>query len=220
MKIMIHACPKRMWYVNEFLVPMLRDQGADEIEIWNDTDRLGNLEACMKSFATRQGDGGTWHIQDDVLPCRDFVQRCLDLDQGVVYGFTCGRFGDDVDQTGRVYAPDVWHSFQCVRIPDSYARECAEWFYFGGWRESAMPGIPILINAKKGDDTFFREFLQIRHGRETFYNAKPNLVEHVDWIIGGSILSPYREFYATSCYWEDDDLVEKLKKDVEGRVQY
>lgn len=220
MKVLIHACPKRLWYVTGFLVPQLKEQGADEVEVWNDTDRLGNLEACMKSFATRQGDGGTWHIQDDVLLCRNFVQRCSEMDQGVVYGFTCGRFGDDVDQTGRVYAPDVWHSFQCVRIPDAYARECAEWFYSGVWRKTASPELYALYDMGQGDDSFFREFLQTMHGTETMINVRPNLVEHVDWIIGGSILSPYREYYATSHYWDDVELVEKLKKDVEGRMQH
>ena len=216
MRILIHACQKRMWYVTGFLIPQLKAQGAEDVAVWNDIEKLGNLEACMKSFESMQGDGGTWHIQDDVLPCRDFVKRCRELDQGVVYGFTC----DDIEKTGLVYAPDVWHSFQCVRIPDEYARECAEWFYSGGWRESTMPELQILIGMKKGDDTFFREFLQICHGREQFYNAKPNLVEHVDWIIGGSILSPYRDFYARAYYWDDEDLVEELKKAVEGKVLY
>lgn len=220
MKILIHACPKRMWYVEGFLVPMLREQGAEIVEVWNDTEALGNLEACMQSFRERKSHGGTWHIQDDVLPCRDFVRRCRELDQGVVYGFCNEQFTDDPTHTGLVYAPDVWHSFQCVRIPDAYARECAEWFYSFEWRKSPMPELQIMVGMKKGDDTFFREFLQMCHGTERFYNVKPNLVEHVDWIIGGSILAPYREFFARAYYWEDEDLVSELKKAVKGKVQY
>ena len=73
MKVLIHACPQRMWYVEEFLAPNLRSQGA-EVEIWNDVQGIGNLYACMESFKRRLGDGATWHIQDDVLPCRDFVK--------------------------------------------------------------------------------------------------------------------------------------------------
>lgn len=220
MKIMIHAYPKRMWYVTDFLVPMLKEQGAEDISVWNDTEKWGCLESCMKSFASMEGDGGTWHIQDDVLPCRDFVKRCRELDDGVVYGFCNEDFTDDPTQTGIVYAPDVWHSFQCVRIPDQYARECADWFYSYGWRNSPMPELQILVGRKSGDDTFFREFLQMCHGTERFRNVKPNLVEHVDWIIGGSILSPYREFSARAYYWDDEELVEELKKAVKGKVQY
>ena len=29
MKFLIHACPQRMWYVEDFLIPMLREQGAE-----------------------------------------------------------------------------------------------------------------------------------------------------------------------------------------------
>lgn len=221
MKIMIHACPKRMWYVEDFLVPQLLDQGADSVAIWNDDAGLGNLQACMKSFAARRGHGGTWHIQDDVLPCRDFVQRCMEYESdGIVYGFCCRQFRDDQKQRGRVHLPDAWRSFQCVRIPDEYARECAEWFYSGRWQESTLPELVILKGMNKGDDTFFREFLMMEHGGDRVTNAAPNLVEHVDWILGGSVLSPWREQPARAALWNDKDLVEELKTAVRGKVQY
>ena len=53
MKVLIHACPKRMWYVEGFLLPELKRQGADEVEVWNDTEGKGNLRACMEAFAAR-----------------------------------------------------------------------------------------------------------------------------------------------------------------------
>ncbi len=217
MRVLIHACPKRMWYVEGFLVPELERQGADEIEIFNDTEGLGNLRACMKAFAGRTGEGGTWHIQDDVLLCRDFVQRCRKHDTGVVYGFCNEAFTDDPLQTGRVSVEDAWHSFQCVRIPDAYARECADWLD-GPGKTSGM--YPIWVQSGKMDDDVFRTFLIDRHGRETVENLKPNLVEHVDWIVGGSILSPWRGFIARAYYWPDEDLVRELKEAVKGKVQY
>ena len=57
MKLLIHACPQRMWYVEGWLVPMLQERGvgADEIEIWNDAAGRGNLMACMEAFASRTG---------------------------------------------------------------------------------------------------------------------------------------------------------------------
>ena len=219
MKILIHASPKRLWYVQEFLLPSLLAQGARDVEIWNDSQGRGNLLACMESFAARTGDGGTWHLQDDVLVCRDFVKRCEALDAGVVYGFTCGQFGDDSQQTGAVYAPDAWHSFQCVRIPDAWARECAAWYFSGAWQETSEPELYALQDMSQGDDSFFREFLQARHGREIVTNAAPNLVEHVDWLIGGSLLSPWRGFPARSALWSDTELVEALRRRIRARVQ-
>ena len=218
MKVLIHACPKRMWYVDEFLIPSLKAQGIDDIEVWNDTEGKGNLQSCMESFASRTGDGGTWHIQDDVLPCQDFVKRCRDLDDGIVFGFCCRNFGDRLDAFGQVYAPDAWNSFQCVRIPDAYARECADWVRSMRWeKESPAPELPILWQVGKGDDTFFHEFLQCCHPTEIVENVKPNLVEHVDWIIGGSTLQ-WRDYIAKAEFWDDEDLIAALRARIKARV--
>lgn len=207
-----------MWYVSGFLVPELVRQGADEIEVWNDTEQKGNLAACMESFAARRGHGGTWHIQDDVLLCRDFVKRCREMDnEGVVYGFCNEAFTDDPSQTGHVNVEDAWHSFQCLRIPDDYARECAEWLHTKG-RENEY--YSLWIASACMDDTVFRTFLISEHGTENVLNAKPNLVDHVDWIIGGSVLHKWRGFIARAYYWEGEDLITELKEAVKGKVQY
>ena len=212
MKILIHACPQRMWYVRDFLIPMLQEQGAEQIEVWNDIHQKGNLRSCMDSFAARIGDGGTWHIQDDVLPCRDFVKRCEEHDEGLVYGFCCRNFNDRLDAGGEVYVCDAWHSFQCVRIPDAYARDCARWFYASEWTNNCIPEIPILFARKQGDDTFFHEYININHGYETALNLKPNLVEHLDWLLGGSSLQKWRDYIARAEFFEDLDLVDELSE--------
>lgn len=217
MKFLIHACPQRMWYVEEFLVPSLKAQGATDIEIWNDTEKKGNLIACMESFAARSGNEGTWHLQDDVLICRDFVERCQEHDEGVVYGFCCRNFNDRLDAYGEVYVPDAWNSFQCLRIPDPWARECAEWVLSKKWEdEPTSLELPILWKLGKGDDTFFHEFMAMRHGTETAENLKPNLVEHVDWLVGGSTLQSWRDYIARSEFWDDQELIDELKKAIDA----
>ena len=220
MKILIHAYPLRMWYVEGFLVPELIKQGAaaDEIEIWNDVEKKGNLRACMESFAARKGDGGTWHIQDDVLPCRDFIERCRANDDGVVYGFCNVQFTDDPAQTGRVPVADAWHSFQCVRIPNQYARECADWLWNGNGREHVY--YPFWINSGKMDDSVFRSYLLEEHSRETVLNMVPNLVDHVDYIVGGSVLHNWRGYLTRAHFWDDEERVRELKEAVKGKVQY
>lgn len=217
MKYLIHASPQRLRYVEKILYPSLREQGipAGDIDLWVDYQGRGNLSACMDSFAARTGDGGTWHLQDDVLLCRDFAQRTAEHDEGVVFGFCCEAFGDDPRALGTVYQPDLWHSFQCVRIPDAWARECAEWFASGGWERSADPELAVLAAMGQGDDTMFRAFLADRHGRETGTNLGPCLVEHVDFLLGGSLLSRWRDAPARAALWAEPELVDALKTRIE-----
>ena len=213
MAVMIHAVPERLWYVEDYLIPELEAQGVDRIRIWNDEAHRGNLAACMECFASMTGDGGTWHIQDDVLPAADFALRCRAMDFGVVWGFCCEYFLDDPDQTGFVYPEDAWHSFQCVRIPDAYARECAAWFFAGAWQELQDPELEMLYEDNRGDDSFFRHWLQEAHSAEAVYNMRPCLVEHVDLWIGGSVIgrNQWRD-YPARAHWFDKDLTAQLRQ--------
>lgn len=219
MQILIHAVPSRMWYVENYLIPVLEDQGAESIRIWNDLEHRGNLRACMDAFAAMEGDGGTWHLQDDVLPCRDFVQICRMHDLGVVYGFCCQWFFDDPGQAGFVYPEDAWHSFQCVRIPDEYARACAEWFDSDRWRELQDPELELLYEDDRGDDSFFRRWLQETHPAEAVRNMTPNLVEHIDLLIGGSVIprNQWRDYVARAHSFPDGDLVEQLRRELKNQ---
>lgn len=211
MKVLIHACPKRMWYVERFLMPSLFAQGAD-VEVWNDELTKGNLKSCIESFQARKGNDATWHIQDDVLICRDFVERCEKIRTSVAYGFCNERFTDDPDYTGEVNTFNSWHSFQCVRIPDAYARECAKWITSGAWQQNASAELKAVFRGNMGDDTFFREFMLAKHSDDIVTNVAPNLVEHVDFLIGGSILNKMRCFWPRAHYWEDEELVNELKE--------
>lgn len=222
MKVMLHAYPKRMWYVDGYLVPSLKAQGLtdDDIIIWNDTEGHGNLRSCVEAFAsvTGEGDEGTWHLQDDVLIAHDFVERCRTLEkQGCVYGFCNVNFTDDPRQTGRVHMADCWHSFQCVRIPDEWARAFALWFETDARHRQEHRW---MVADNRYDDYFFRLWLEEAHARDMIYNASPNLVDHVDWIIGGSVLSPWRGFIANAHFWspEDQALTDALRAELLGKA--
>lgn len=217
-KYMIHAMPARMWYVEEFLIPSMLAQGIErqDITVWNDTERLGNLAACHEAFLSCTDPGGTWHIQDDVIISRDFAARTKQHDDGVVYGFCSPYFNDDCSIAGRVYPPDMWNSFQCVRIPNAIARECVEWFRSEGKTVGTL--LPVIL-ANKGDDTIFHEFFESRHGRETALNLKPCLVNHVDYLIGGSVVNEWRGYFVQAEFWEDEDLLQDLKARLKARTQ-
>ena len=219
MRVMIHACPNRMWYVEDFMLPELDRQGIENVIVWNDAKRKGNLISCMESFATCEGDGGTWHLQDDVLLCRDFAERieALPTDR-IICGFVNEYGGPDCNLRGDVYAADMWYSFPCIFIPNRIARECSEWFISGDWKRDANALTYAVIgdDFSRGDDYFFREFVEIRHGTETVLNLAPCLVEHVDWLVGGSVVNAYRGFKARAVYWDDEDLVDDLKNRIKA----
>ncbi len=221
MKGMIHACPERLWYAERFLLPELREQGIGDIRVWYDGTGRGNLRSCMEAFASLAGEGDTWHLQDDVLLCRDFARRAEELEEipGILCGFVSELGGPDCNLRGRVYIPDMWYSFPCIRIPDALARGCAEWYLSGAWRREADPAAFALEAAGRGDDWFFREYMELRHGDGTVLNLVPCLAEHVDWLLGGSIVSRWRGHPTRAVYWEDEARVEELKRQLGVRSE-
>lgn len=204
-KYIIHACPERMWYVERFLAPSLRAQGIEPI-IWNDSQRLGNLDSCMHCFRDIEGDA--WHLQDDVIICRDFAKRTQEHDSGIVCGY-CWENGVR-KVPGVVKVTEMWWSFPCIRIPGQYAKECAEWFYSTQhhvlWRAE-----------KKYDDSFFKEFIETFYPTIDILNLRPTLVDHIDFLIGGTIVNKLRPEKETRAKWFDDiDLVEELRRKLHG----
>ena len=205
MRYIIHACPQRMWYVEKFLVPSMQDQWLDP-EVRCDTERRGCLEACMNIFASMEGDGGAWHMQDDVIICRNFAERTKSATNGVVNGFvwTKGAYND----IGIVNQRFGWNSFQCTYIQNDIARGCAEWFYSEGRIKHKQ-----LAETGRFDDCFFRLYLQECHSKMNVLNLKPNLVDHIDFLIGGTVVSfDRKEKECRSAWFEDLDLVEELAK--------
>lgn len=217
MRILIHACPARLWFVEEFLLPELRRQQLDA-DVWTDRKGRGNLAACMEAFAACGGDGHTWHLQDDVWPAADFSERVRSLEyDGVVCGFVNEVGGPDCNLVGEVYAPDMWYSFPCIRIPDGIARDCADWYFSKAWKTEAQPEAWILDSEGRGDDWFFREYFELRHGGERVLNLRPCLAEHVDWLVGGSVVSRYRGYRTRAVYWKDEERVEDLQRRIRAR---
>ncbi len=219
MLIVIHACHARMWYVRDFLVPALRAQGIGdgEIRVWQDWTGAGNLLSCVDCFrACGLLPEGAWHLQDDVLPSRRFAELARANDEGVVCGFCNEDFGPDAAVKGTAPVPFMWNGFQCVRVPAETAEEFARWFYTEAQRR---PGAyQRYIAERKYDDTFWRDFMQEWHGDGTVLNLAPNIVEHVDWLIGGSVINKGRlKQQYRSAYWEDEDLVEELGRKISAR---
>ncbi len=188
MKVLIHACNQRLWYVHQFLVPSLKAQGIDDIDIFLDSNHLGCVYACMKAFSMCEGSGHTWHLQDDVVIADNFKELAESYDwfNGIVCGI-CTRYDDGKKENFNNPATErnqMWLSFPCIRIPDQLASGCAFNFYhsksgvYDKWKRT-----------NRGDDMVFRTYLKKCVPDAPYINAKPNLVDHVDYLLGWSTSS-------------------------------
>lgn len=217
-KYVIHACPPRMWYVDEYLVPSLINQGItnEQIDIRCDRYKRGNLDQCMQIFSVMQSDGGSWHLQDDVIVCNDFKKRTEEFADynGVVCGFAWEK-DNNYKKVGLVNLDEMWWSFPCIYIPDKYARECSRWFY-----EEArhLPKYNSWFAAGQYDDMFFHEFLKIYYPDEKILHLKPNLVDHIDYLLGGTTVRKImRPDIVRAQYFEDQKLVDDLTNKLKNR---
>lgn len=197
--------------MKDYLIPSMLKQGisADDISIYNDDKHEGNLRACMHAFGSVSNDaGGTWHLQDDVLICHDFKERTEAMDEGLVCGFSSSQYDGNIEERkGEVPREHMWFSFPCIRIPNQMARECSEWvlkFIIGN------PVYKRFWESGVNDDWAFKQYLKTFHADCRAINAVPCLVDHVDYLIGGSSGERKRKRPVRAQYWDDDYLVEEL----------
>ena len=111
----------------------------------------------------------------------------------------------------------MWYSFPCIRIPDTIARKFVEWISTG----DTQTRYHAHIAANKYIDVLFQEYVKSDPEIGIVLNMTPNLVNHVDHLIGGSVINndrakQYYQILAT--YWEDpkdriDSLERSLKND-------
>lgn len=215
-KYMIHTCNDRRWYVNKFLISSMLEQGIqkDEIMVMVDTQKEGILLSTMKSFdwvgRTQDWDGIMWHLQDDVIISSDFKEQTDKLYGDIICGFC--SFYDKSKRYGLVGASEMWYSFPCIGIKNFVAKEVAKWFFEDVIYNSEYKD---MIDSKKHVDYIFREFIQEEYSRRSrikIYNVNPNLVDHVDWLIGGSLINGCRkESQVRAHYWTNENLVKNLE---------
>ena len=117
------------------------------------------------------------------------------------------------------YCPDyeiVCHNEENFDISENrYAKEAVEWIKSGGPEKNAEAAILVKLN--KGDDTIFRAFFLEKHGRETAVNLAPNIVNHIDYMIGGPVTNQWRGFIAGSDIWEDSTILYELRQKLKER---
>lgn len=226
MKYMIHSCNSRKWYVDEFLVPSMIEQGIkkDDIYVYNDDKCEGNLVSWVVSCHVAYemwGEQNVWHLQDDVIICSKFKERTEALEEvpvKVICGFTC-HYDDDRGPGLKEAYNHMWYSFPCIRIDGKLAKLFAEWADTYVWRD---PQFGFYVRNKKGDDFIFRVYIESYFPRELVINLTPNLVDHVDYLVGGTTVNHNRKLQGKdirSIYWlpEDEHLVDELEERINKR---
>ena len=211
-KYLIHACPQRMWYVSGYLIPSMTSQGIrfTDIDVYNDTDGEGCLESCMKAFEQLPDyEEGTWHLQDDVVISERFRLGTELYNSGIVCGHTWDRHDWNLRCTGVVKPEKMWFSFPCIRIPNYLAKACARFYRKVIQVEEQYEP---WIKAKRYDDTVFSLFLTTRGTTERIINLAPNLVAHIDYLIGGTIANDKRVVNETEPYFDEPETMAKLKE--------
>lgn len=208
MRAIIHSCDKRLWYVNEFLVPALKEQGITPT-IHNDDAHEGCLWSYINSFRKlTPDDGGTWHIEDDVYPCRDFAEIAKAHEHGIVHGFYHRSSADEKHVSGWVPIKDAGYSFPCFLLPNKYAAEFVKWFLDDARHRDIYKH---WVEDNKHIDSFMLNFLLEKHPDEKVYNLSPSIVEHVDEYIGGSVVNHWRDGWWKAEDFKDEEVIEELK---------
>ena len=220
---LIHCSTKRFWYVKELLIPSMLKQGIQQqdILIYNDKNGIGNLRAWVDScnrlslHCKHHDIDGVWHLQDDVVISKNFKRLTEKYDTGLVCGFTCAY--DKKPEPGHfhLYQHKMWFSFPCIRIPSDILLEFTNWANINLWQSKYFRS---CVRANNADDLVFREWLYDSHVDMEHLNLAPNLINHVDKLIGGSLANPQRdkEQDTMSIFWDEqdviDDLISQLKK--------
>lgn len=219
MKYMIHSVPKRRWYVDNYLIPSMKEQGIkdEDIYLYEDVYMIGNLPSFLESLKwineNLSNERGLWHLQDDIIISRDFKEVTeIEGKEWVVNGFVNKNYAN-IEKDGLVKPKDYWYSFPCVYIPNKYIDD------FLNWIEVVKGKAPFRnrYNQKRCDDWFFYKFLEEEFPIDYMYNLKPNLVDHVDYLLGYTTGKRSKK-QVRSEYFEDLDKVIELERKIKNEL--
>ena len=209
----IYTCPKRKWYVDEFLIPSMLEQGIPEekIFVYNDEEGKGVLYSFIQGLKDSTED--SWHLQDDILLSSKFRKKTtMDYPLHVVCGFS-NIYSKD-RPAGIVLPNDIWYSSQCIYIHPWICEEFVKWidtYAINQKRYAKMFELGIC------DDQLFEEYLNIKEPSVKILNEAPNFVEHIDYLLGGSIVNPDAKANRRSIHWIEPELTQKLEKKLKER---
>lgn len=219
MKYIIHAVPKRIKYIKNHLIPDMEKQGIDlkDILIFNDSNKRGNLQAFLDSvdyiINYLSDEKGIWHLQDDVIISDNFKEETEKANDNIINGFVSKNYNSrKLELIGIQPIKNTWLSFPCVYIPNKYLIGFMNWI-------NKVKDIDNSLEYKKRyesnrhDDFFFYEYIRKNHKKDYVINLNPNIVDHIDYLIGGSINKKRKE-QVRGYYFKDLYKIENLEKEI------
>lgn len=214
MNYLIHTCSQRRWYVDEFLVPSMKEQGIedDEIAIYTDEKGEGQLRSFINSYELVKGKD-TWHLQDDIIISKNFKQMAEEHNNGIVCGF-CNGFSNGYPGYANVWV--MWYSMPCIRLPDYIFKGLVGWMN----DPAIQRRYKCYFDANKHDDVFLEMYLKEFYSNMRVWNLAPNMVNHIDHLIGGSLINQDRSKpieFIMSKYWDEPELLEDIENKLKER---
>ena len=209
-KYLIHTCKKRLWYVEQYLIPSMRKQGIKkkDIYIYNDKTCEGQLKSLYKSCEVIDED--VWHLQDDIIISTKFKELTEKYDEGLVCGF-CNCFSKG--RPGYVGLESMWYSMPCIRIPNDIFKRFISWMK----SPEIQRRLQIFFEENKHDDVFLQIFLKENYPNLRLWNLAPNLVNHIDYLLGGSLINQGRsnsDKEIMSKYWDEPALLIAIEQEL------
>jgi hypothetical protein len=104
----------------------------------------------------------------------------------------------------------MWYSFPCIRIPNEVSRGFINWYY----SERTQREYFTTIWQNKGIDYLFRQYVLIYY-TDLILNLKPNIVNHIDHLVGGSLINADRiedSKQIMAVYWDEYKLLRELEE--------
>ena len=211
---LIHTCNKRRWYVSRYLIPSMTKQGIpkEEIVVYNDSKGEGQLESFLKSYKYVEGKD-TWHLQDDIIISSRFKQVTEEHNKGIVCGF-CNEFSHGYPGYANVF--NMWYSMPCIRIPADIFKGFVNWMNDPDTRRKYK----MYFNENKHDDVFLEMYLTQNYPTLRVWNLAPNIVNHIDHLMGGSLINQDRSkplSFIMSKYWDEPELLKDIERRLEER---
>ena len=149
-------------------------------------------------------------MQDDIIISSKFKEKTEEYDSGIVCGF-CNGFS--ISRPGRVVLFDMWYSMPCIRIPGYIFKEFVEWLN----DESTKNTFRSYIEENKHDDVLFEAFMKNKYPKTLTYNLAPNIVNHIDHLLGGSIINKSRSKsteFIMSRFWDEPELLDHIEQEL------